>query len=114
MANYFRSGITALFLLLFQQGCSHTNLRGNIRQNVSGNTAPTQVLAVYEPWFGHPRHINVGYSSHDPVVVNKQIEAAKNLGITGFVVDWYGEREPFLDKSYALVQSVAATRDFHV
>jgi hypothetical protein len=72
------------------------------------------VLAVYEPWFGHPRHINVGYSSQDPVVIRKQIAEAKRMGISGFVVDWYGDREPFLDKSYALLQSIAAEQNFKV
>jgi hypothetical protein len=72
------------------------------------------MLAVYEPWFGHPQHISVGYSSQDPVAIRKQIDHAKQLGITGFVVDWYGDREPFLDRSYALVQSIAAERQFAV
>lgn len=72
------------------------------------------MLAVYEPWFGHPKHIDVGYSSQDPVTLVKQIEAAKKLGISGFVVDWYGDREPFIDKAYALMQSEAAEHDFSV
>jgi len=42
------------------------------------------------------------------------MEDAKRLGISGFVVDWYGDREPFLDRSYALIQSIAAETDFHV
>jgi hypothetical protein len=29
-------------------------------------------------------------------------------------VDWYGDREPFLDKAYALLQTLAAERDFKV
>ncbi len=47
-------------------------------------------------------------------MIKKQIRNAKKLGISGFVVDWYGEREPFLDKSYALIQSIAAQEDFKV
>jgi len=72
------------------------------------------VLAVYEPWFGHPRHIDVGYSSQDPITLRRQIEQAKARGISGFVVDWYGDREPFIDKSYALLQSAAAQQRFNV
>ena len=45
-------------------------------------------------------------------MIRKQIEQAKNLGISGFVVDWYGDREPFLDRSYALLQSIAAEQNF--
>src|SRR5882757_9344785 len=114
MANHHRLSFAALILLTLQQGCTQTNLHHALRQNVPANTAPTKLLAVYEPWFGHPQHIDVGYSSQDPVVIKKQIEQAKNLGITGFVVDWYGDREPFLDKSYALIQSIAAKQDFSV
>ncbi len=73
-----------------------------------------QVIALYEAWFGHPKHIAVGYSSQDPSQVSAQIRKAKELGISAFVVDWYGDREPFIDKSYALVQSTAAKKKFQV
>jgi len=33
------------------------------------------------------------------------------MGISGFVVDRYGGREPFLDKAHASVQAIAARRD---
>jgi hypothetical protein len=111
----FPSIITVLALsLLAVDGCTHTGPRGTLREPVPKGGAPTKVLAVYEPWFGHPKHINVGYSSQDPVTLRKQIEEAKKLGITGFVVDWYGDREPFIDKSYALLQSLAAEQNFSV
>src|SRR4029077_3736410 len=73
-----------------------------------------RLSAVYEPLFGHPRHISVGYSSQDPAVIRKQIDQAKALGISGFVVDWYGDREPFIDHAYALMQTIAAEQNFHV
>jgi len=115
----------AFLLLLPPQGCSPASLRRTLSvadtaaNPTSGtpaqvNTAPTQTLAIYEPWFGHPLHIKVGYSSQDPVTIKKQMQQARKLGITGFVIDWYGDREPFLDKSYALIQNVAAQQDFHV
>src|ERR1700704_3340746 len=105
---------SALIFLMSQKECAQTNVNRILRENRPANTSPTKVLAVYEPWFGHPRHIDVGYSSQDPVTIKKQIEEAKKLGITGFVIDWYGDREPFLDKSYALIQTLAAEQDFHV
>src|SRR5271157_1826411 len=114
MTDHYRFSFAALVLLLLPQGCNQTGLHHTLRENVPANTGPTRVLAVYEPWFGHPRHIDVGYSSQDPVVIRKQIEAAKKLGISGFVVDWYGDREPFLDKSYALLQDIAAEQNFNV
>src|SRR5882724_513811 len=106
--------IAYALLLLLLQGCTQTGLRRDTFQNVSSLQAERKVLAVYEPWFGHPSHISVGYSSQDPVVIRKQMDEAKALGITGFVVDWYGDREPFLDRSYALLQSIAAEKQFKV
>jgi len=110
-----RSRVSALlFCLLLIQGCTRTGLRQTLSQNVPNTQAFPRILAVYEPWFGHSQHISVGYSSQDPAVIRKQIEEAKGLGISGFVVDWYGDREPFIDRSYALIQSLAAEQKFQV
>jgi hypothetical protein len=106
--------ICALLFLLLLEGCTHPGLRQALRQGVPATDASPQLLAVYEPWFGHPSHISVGYSSHDPLVIRKQMDQARALGISGFVVDWYGDREPFNDQSYALVQTIAAAKNFHV
>jgi hypothetical protein len=73
-----------------------------------------ETLALYEAWWGHPNHINIGYSSHDTTTVSSQIKMAKSMGISGFVVDWYGDREPFIDKSYAVMQQQAARNNFKV
>lgn len=83
-----------------------------LRYKATGSSP--EVLAVYEAWFGHPRHISIGYSSHDPAVVDRQIHQAQGMGISGFVVDWYGSREPFIDQSYALMQAEAAKNNFKV
>jgi hypothetical protein len=106
------SVITLLLLIL--EGCTHTSLHQKLARTAVPEASPTRILAVYEPWFGHPRHLDVGYSSQDPVVIQKQIAQAKSRGISGFVVDWYGDREPFLDKSYALLQSIAGEQNFTV
>jgi hypothetical protein len=79
----------------------------------AAGTSP-QTIALYEAWFGHPRHISVGYSTQDPAVLTKQIRKAKAMGISAFVVDWYGDREPFIDRSYALMQNAAANENFQV
>ena len=76
--------------------------------------AAPQVIALYEAWFGHPKHMNVGYSTQDPAQIATQIRDAKARGITAFVVDWYGDREPFIDKSYAVIQSTAAKKKLQV
>jgi hypothetical protein len=106
--------ISALMFLLQLQGWAQTGLREELRESASPAKASPRILAVYEPWFGHPRHISVGYSSQDPAVIRKQIDQAKALGISGFVVDWYGDREPFIDRSYALIQTIAAEEHFQV
>jgi hypothetical protein len=36
------------------------------------------------------------------------------MGISAFVVDWYGDRESFIDRSYALMQTIAARENFQV
>ena len=109
-----RASLTLLCVLLLPHGCSGP---------ASGHAAPLkytaqgkspQVIALYEAWFGHPHHINVGYSSQDPTTIESQIRRAKAQGITAFVVDWYGDREPFIDKAYALMQSIAAKKKFQV
>jgi hypothetical protein len=69
---------------------------------------------LYEAWFGHPKHISVGYSSHDPAKIKSQIARARVMGISAFVVDWYGDREPFIDRSYALMQTIASNNNFKV
>lgn len=89
----------------------HQTLRSTHFQSPSGGP---ELLAVYQPWFGNKQHMDVGYSSQDKVVLQKQVEAAKNLGISGFLVNWYGPRKEFMDRSYALMQETAAQNDFTV
>jgi hypothetical protein len=72
------------------------------------------MLAAYLPWFGRPEHINVGYSSQDRVVIGRQIDQARQLGIAAFVVNWYGAHHDFEDKAYALMQEVAGEKNFKV
>lgn len=101
-----------LSLLLLVRGCSTPASSTRLLYRATGSSP--EVLAVYEAWFGHPRHISVGYSSHDPNEIREQIRRAKSMGISGFVVDWYGDREPFIDRSYALMQEEAGKSKFKV
>jgi hypothetical protein len=114
MVIFARLFIAILLCLFMPRGCSHPDSNGFLRPSRERSGTPTQTLAVYEPWFGHPKHISVGYSSHDPKVVRRQIQQAKAFGISGFVVDWYGDREPFIDASYSLMQQTAAAEHFHI
>jgi hypothetical protein len=109
-----RMSIAFLFLFLLPHGCSWPGLGHGqpLKHKATGN-AP-QTIALYEAWFGHPKHASAGYSSHDPAVINSQIRRAKAMGISAFVVDWYGDRESFIDRSYALMQTAAANEQFQV
>ena len=103
-----------LFLLLLPHGCLRPGSSPalQLKHRATGNSP--QIVALYEAWFGHPKHISVGYSSHDPAVIKNQIARAKAMGISAFVVDWYGDREPFIDRSYGLVQTIASDNKFQV
>jgi hypothetical protein len=102
-----------LLAALCLAGCQRASIHQSLRKTIAGPPSPT-VLAVYEPWFGDRDHINIGYSSQDPVKLREQVDKAKDLGISAFVVDWYGKREPFLDGAYARLQNVAAESNFKV
>jgi hypothetical protein len=93
-------------------GCCGPSQPVQLKHQSTGKSP--EVLALYEAWFGSPNHISVGYSSNDPKVIHTQIQKAKQMGISGFVVDWYGDRQPLIDQSYALVQKLAAKQKFHV
>jgi hypothetical protein len=72
------------------------------------------LLAAYQAWFGLPGHMDVGYSSVDRVVLEKQVAKAKEMGITGFVINWYGPRKDFEYRAYAMLQEIAGQQDFKV
>jgi hypothetical protein len=73
-----------------------------------------RLLAVYMPWFGDHAHLNVGYSSEDPAVLRQQIKQARERGIYAFVVDWNGQRNPYSDHNFGLLQQQASDSHFHV
>ncbi|HZR28298.1 MAG TPA: hypothetical protein VFA71_05920 [Terriglobales bacterium] len=100
-------------VLLFLAGCAEKrDYQQTLRSNFAAPSSNPQVLAAYQPWFGESSHINVGYSSQDPVVLQQQIEKARNLGISGFVVNWYGPAKPFEDHAYSLLQQAASSNNF--
>ena len=109
-----RATTALLFLLLLPHGCIGPGSSQAVLLKHRATGSAPETIALYEAWFGHPRHISAGYSSHDPAEIDRQIRQAKAMGISGFVVDWYGDREPFIDASYALMQSKAADNAFQV
>src|ERR1035441_4866464 len=92
MSNRLRAFLP--LILLFSHGCFHKTPAplAHLTHRATGQSP--EVLALYEAWFGHPKHISVGYSTQDPAVLKKKIHQAQAIGISAFVVDWYGDREP--------------------
>ena len=111
--------LCALAALLLLTGCPRQNSAQPLKQvDLRGVEAQPMMLAAYQAWFGQPNHINVGYSSVDRVTLERQIDEAKNLGIRGFAVNWYGTGrtagKDLEDRSYAILQQLAAEKDFRV
>lgn len=106
--------VVILLASFIPSGCNRANVRQIVDKTVRETAGYPKILADYQPWFGDPSHINVGYNSQDPRVLRKQIQQAKDMGIYAFAVDWYGDRHPFLDRSYRLLQQVASQERFHV
>lgn len=106
--------VLSLLVLLVPHGCpGHESSQPSPLKYHAAGSSP-ELIALYEAWFGHPRHISIGYSSQDPAVINRQIHQAQAMGISAFVVDWYGDREPFVDRSYSLIQAAAEKNSFKV
>lgn len=106
--------LAAVIAVAASLGCHRADMHHTLKENLRPAEGAPIVLAQYQPWFGDNDHIDVGYSSHDRVVLGRQVEQAQNLGISAFVVDWYGKRKPFLDAAFALMQQAAAERNFKV
>jgi hypothetical protein len=107
-----RAGAAFPFFFLLLHGCFGPSQPVQLKYKATGKSP--ELLALYEAWFGYPSHISVGYSSQDSAEIRRQIQDAKGMNISAFVVDWYGDRQPFIDQSYALVQTLAAKLRFHV
>jgi hypothetical protein len=100
------------------------------RANVHWTHVPRQVLAFYYDWYGNPSvsgrwvhwekvddankrigsstHYPVlgAYDSHDPKIIDEHFRLAKEAGITGFIVTWWG-RGDFHDQTMPLLLGAA-------
>jgi len=68
--------------------------------------ASTKVYAHLLLWFGPANHMNVGYTSDDPVQVHNQITDMISRGIDGVIIDWYGPNNA-IDEATKLVMAEA-------
>ena len=107
----------ALAAVAITIGCAHRaalDVHSELRSNALAPGGAPELLAAYQPWFGRGNHINVGYSSQDPAVLRRQITEAQGMGISAFVVNWYGPRHEYEDRAYFLMQQAAAEANFKV
>ena len=99
----------SLLMMAGATGCAaKINPRESLAAQGRAPEGSPRLLAIYQPWFGQKAHIDVGYSCHDPNVLRQQIAKAKELNISGFVVNWYGPRKEFEDQAYGLMQQAAS------
>lgn len=104
----------AIVCFMVGAGCTTPGMHTALRQNPQAPSSSPKLLAVYMPWFGDRVHMDVGYASYDPSVLRRQIQQARHMDISAFVVDWYGESRPFSDHNFALMQEAAAENHFQV
>ena len=106
--------VLAIVCFMAGSGCTTPGGHRAALQHLQPPNAGPKLLAVYMPWFGDHVHLDVGYASYDPAVLRHQIQQAHHMGITGFVVDWYGQSQPFSDHNFALLQEAADESHFQV
>lgn len=95
-------------------GCASPAMHHSVLQDGQAPVLSPKLLAVYMPWFGDHTHMDVGYSSDDGAVLHKQIQKARGMGVSAFVVDWYGESKPYSDHNFGLLQQAASETHFKV
>src|SRR6266496_2071398 len=104
-----------IFLVLIFAGMVLVSAQSNFHSALERwKGTPPKVLAAYMPWFGNSKHIDVGYSSHDRDVINRQIDEAMQMGISGFTVDWYGPGRDYDDRTFALIYQAASEKQFKI
>ena len=106
--------VLAIVCFLAGSGCTTPGMHHALQQNLQAPKSWPKILAVYMPWFGDHVHMDVGYSSNDPAELRRQIQQAHRMGISAFLVDWYGESRPFSDRNFALLQEAADENHFQV
>lgn len=106
--------VVAILCFLVGVGCTTPGMHSNLQQDLQAPKTWPKLLAVYMPWFGDHVHMDVGYTSYDPAVLRHQIGQARHMGISGFVVDWYGKNNAFSDHNFSLLEEAADETHFQV
>ena len=72
----------------------------------------TRIFARYMPWFGDPKHRDVGYRSNDRGQVSRQVADMISRGIAGAIVDWYGPNSGLKNESTIHLMEEAERQNF--
>jgi hypothetical protein len=72
----------------------------------------TRIFTRYMPWFGDPKHRDVGYHSDDREQISRQVADMINRGIQGAIVDWYGPDSGAKNQSTILLIKEAERQNF--
>ncbi len=104
----------AIVCFMVGSGCTTPGMHRALQQDPQAPKSGPKLLAVYMPWFGDHSHMDVGYSSSDPAILRRQIQQARRMGISAFMVDWYGQSRPFSDHNFGLLQEAADENHFQV
>jgi hypothetical protein len=72
----------------------------------------TRIFTRYMPWFGDPKHRDVGYRSDDREQISRQVADMISRGIEGAIVDWYGSGSGAKNESTILLMKEAEQQNF--
>jgi hypothetical protein len=72
----------------------------------------TRIFTRYMPWFGDPKHRDVGYRSDDREQISRQVAELISRGIEGAIVDWYGPNSGAKNESTILLMKEAEQQNF--
>jgi hypothetical protein len=72
----------------------------------------TRIFTRYMPWFGDPKHRDVGYRSDDREQISRQVADMISRGIQGAIVDWYGPDSGARNQSTILLIKEAERQNF--
>ena len=72
----------------------------------------TRIFTRYMPWFGDPKHRDVGYRSDDREQISRQVADMISRGIQGAIVDWYGPNSGSKNESTILLMKEAERQNF--
>lgn len=72
----------------------------------------TRIFTRYMPWFGDPKHRDVGYRSNDREQVSRQVADMISRGIDGAIVDWYGPNSGLKNESTMHLMKEAERQNF--